>query len=63
MTDLPSLDFWKPHGHDGPHHPVRNNCPASMTVAKMADLPLDCRLTPGHELPHIDSATGARWLP
>jgi len=27
---LPSLDFVKPVGHDGPHHPVRNPAVAHM---------------------------------
>jgi hypothetical protein len=29
--DLPSLDFVKPVGHDGEHHPVRNPAVQSMT--------------------------------
>ncbi|AWN07722.1 hypothetical protein HOT31_gp051 [Microbacterium phage Hendrix] len=29
MSDLPSLDFVKPIGHDGEHHPMRSTPPAA----------------------------------
>lgn len=37
-------------------------CPATTTLRSMAGLELDCRLRDGHTLPHIDTATGARWI-
>jgi hypothetical protein len=43
--------------------PKPGSCPATMIVAKMADLPLDCALEEGHEGPHRDSVTNARWVP
>lgn len=39
------------------------HCQARMTVAMMAQLPLDCILDPGHDGAHRDRATNARWLP
>jgi hypothetical protein len=38
-------------------------CPATMVVEKMAGLPLDCVLERGHDGPHVDSVTDARWVP
>ena len=50
--------------HDAFAHPEGvGQCPAKITVENMANLPLDCRLAPGHELPHIDTETNAQWVP
>ena len=45
MSDLPSLDFIKPHGHDGPHHPVRLSPPGSV----QRNTPTEADLYPEHE--------------
>lgn len=40
-----------------------DHCPATIAVAKMAGLVLDCYLPREHDGTHRDSRTNARWMP